>query len=1267
MKHFSFTYKPASKAYKSAKKDAKKASFSSQLIQVFTGEDKQKAIQKILKTLTKDFPNAQIIGTTTAGEISHAKMYDNTTIISLSLFKKTKLKTHYTKTITKKEGRKLSQKICSKNTKAAIVLSEGLQGEDYEGFIKGIKKANPDLLIAGGLAGDNFVLKNTFVFLGTTIYTQGAVSVSFSGKQLFANNKYNLNWRPIGKEFTITSATNNRVDTIDAQSSVSVFKKYLGAQLFENNAAALSNFQLLYNEGNTTVSRTPMAVEGESLIFAGPLREGQKVQFGFSNAANILTGSNTIAKSLQRNPAEAIYIYSCIARKTLLGKKLENEFQSFERIAPTAGFFTYGEFYSTTGDNALLNCTTTILVLSEGKKNAHKKKKQKVDQTSLENITFNALSHFVKQTAQELKANTQLLQEYKDAVDQSSLVSKADKNGIITYANDNFCKVSQYSRKELIGHNHNIIRDKNIPNSVFKKMWQTLLQGKTWKGLLSNRAKDGSLYFVDSTIMPITNEQGEIQEFIAIRQDVTKQIESKKRIQEKEKLIKAIFDNQDSIVLLSSKEKGMLNANKKLFHYLDYPNFEAFKKEHDCICNFFLEEEGYIYPSKYPNWIDDTAHNKTQKDRKAKILTKDGVVRTFNVMVKQIDDAYIINLYDITELENALLKAHASEQAKSTFLSNMSHEIRTPLNGILGFTDILTRRDLDKEVKHYIDIIHQSGQTLLSVVNDILDFSKLESGELILDATPNNLFSEMEATVSTFSSLCKTKHINYYTYIDSNIPISLQCDIQRLKQVVNNLIGNAIKFTPSDGEIKVKITLNAISKKQANIHFSIQDSGIGISQEKQVSIFQAFSQADNSTSREYGGTGLGLAISNQYIKMMHSEIKVQSQEGKGSEFYFDIKLPILDNTQALHRDTLPKPLKIAVLKSDAKLNCAINEIVYTYLDTWDYDYQEVNKLEEMNTDTKVLIVCAKLFEQKSCLEALEKLPNLHLIYIEGIEENFNCAHERFYLIHQPLTGSALFDKLITLANEAIPHNAIIQSNYTQYKGNILVAEDNQTNQMLITVMLKDRGLSCTIVSNGQEVLNAIQTQEYDLILMDINMPIMDGIEATKALRQKAYVKPIVSLSANVIETDTKIFLEAGVDATLNKPIVPKQLDMILTKFLDAKNDTQEIIEFDAINIEDMSRHLNIANRDIILKLLGSFLETLKEILSKIQAQALDKAILHNLKGVTGNLRLNKIYTLTQEYEATIDNWDEAMFVEHKKIVILHIEEMIRQIEQINQN
>ena len=1267
MKHLTFKYNNK-KSYKSAVKKALKGSYSSQLIQIFTSEIDTKKISSLLKKLTSDFPNAIIIGTTTAGEISHAKMYDDSTIISLSLFKTTKLSVKYVKNINTKSGQKLSKTICSKYTKAAIVLSEGLTGEDYEGFVKGIKDKNNKLIIAGGLAGDNFKLKNTYIFLGDKLYNKGAVAVSFSGKYLFADNKYNLNWTPIGKEFTITSVDGNIVHQIDNVNAVEVFEKYLGKEIFNDNAKALPDFQLLYKEGETIVARTPLTVDGKSLVFAGNIKEGQVVQFGFSNASNVVSGSDSLGKTIQKKPAEAIFIYSCIARKTLLGKVLENEFSSFEHIAPTAGFFTYGEFYSTNTTNALLNCTTTILILSESKKKSNKSNKKRSKNNTLDSITFNALTHFVEQTSQELNENVELLNQYKNVVDKVSLVSKTDANGYITYVNNNFCKISGYTKEELMGKNHNIVRNPETSSFIFKKMWKTIKSGKIWRGFLSNKAKDGSIYYIEATIMPILDKEHNIVEFIAIRQDITKQIQSKKRVQEKERLIKAIFDNQDSIVIHASKTKGMQYVNKKLFDYFNYENFEDFKNQHKCLCELFLEEQGYVSQKQNPDWLDIIADDTENKDYKVKMKIKDGSIHTFTIAIKKIDDDYIINLYDITTLEAALIKANSSEQAKSMFLSNMSHEIRTPLNGILGFTDILSKKELDKDTARYIDIIHKSGQTLLNVVNDILDFSKIESGELSLYKTESNLFEEMEAAVSTFSSVSKSNHIEYYTFIDPTIPKVLKCDIQRIKQVINNLISNAMKFTPENGSVKVDISLKEIKDGVATIHFSVKDSGIGIEKDKLPSIFKAFSQADNSISREFGGTGLGLAISNRYINMMGSNIEVESEVGKGSRFFFDIELDIVDSRKSLEKSDSSRTLNIDILYSRDDSICTINKNVAIYLKEWQCNYKEIFELDEISKDINILIVCAKLFDKEKCEAILDKYPSLQLLYIEGIEDNFSCSHERFHMIEQPMTGSAIYDKLIsfsTLQSVSTEDEDEDQNSDTSYKGNILIAEDNETNQMLISIMLEERDINFDIAVNGQEAIDMVEEHDnYDLIFMDINMPILDGLTAIKILRERNYTKPIVSLSANVIEKDKLTFIEAGVDDTLNKPVVASELDKILTKYLTKELQKNNIV-VDTIDIEDVGRKLSINNNTIVLKLLNSFLASAKEMIKTLENQDIDKHLAHTIKGVSGNLRLKHLYDLVINFEQELDNWSEDDHKMYKNALLYHLEELIKQIELLN--
>jgi len=1264
MKHFTFL-QTDTKAYTKAKKQVQKEEWKSLLIQVYTGVINKAHIKEILRSLQKDFPLATIIGATTAGEIVHAKMYEHQTVLSFTFFKDTKLKISYQKAINRSAAKAVAKDIYTKNAKAAIVLGEGLLGQEYEEFLEELHLNTPNMIIAGGLAGDNFELKQTYVFLGKKVYREGVVALSFSSKKLYASNEYNLNWRPIGKVFTITKAEKNRVYSIDGIGAVAFFEKYLGKKILHESDLALPNFQLLFKEGTTLVARTPMAIENETIIFAGPVASGQKVQFGFSNESSVLSAADELRERLLKKPAEAIYIFSCVARKALLGKSLQEEFSYFEDVAPTTGFFTYGEFFSSQTNSPLLNCTTTMLILSESKKKP-KNKAHYVKKKRLESLTFDALTHFIKQTSLELEQNVRLMNQYQNVVDASFLVSKTDTKGIITYVNENFCRVSKYKREELIGQNHNIVRDQDVSSFVFKKMWQTIRREKVWRGKFSNRAKDGSRYYIDATVMPILNEKGVIEEYIAIRQDITKQIQSKSRMQEKERLIRAIFDNQDNIVIHASKTNGMQSVNKKFFDYFSYESFEDFKSKHSCICDLFLEQEGYIYPKKYPNWLEMIVADETH-DYKVKMLSKQQKEHTFIIKIKRIENEYIINLNDITTLEEALLKAYSSEKAKSTFLANMSHEIRTPLNGILGFTDLLSKQSLGSDAKRYVNIIHKSGETLLNVVNDILDFSKIESGELSLYETESDLFEAMEIAVSTFASVSRKKKINYYVFIDTDIPRSVVCDVQRLKQVMSNLISNAIKFTPEDGEVYVRIDVVKQSAHNVTIHFSVKDSGIGIAKEKIATVFEAFSQADNSISREFGGTGLGLAISNQYIKMMGSAIELKSELGKGSEFSFTLDFEVVDATSSV-RDFDIKSANIAVLNSYEGISCGINEIVYRYLDAWQCGYKECNEISEIDASVDILIVCAKLFQQQECYALLEEWPDLKLIYIEGLENTLPCDHDRFFLIEQPMTGSALFDRLIALMDQEffeVEHEK--KSTIKQYSGEVLIAEDNETNQMLISILLGERGVAYKIVENGAEAVSAVEKKgEYNLIFMDINMPVLDGIGATKALREKGYKKPIVSLSANVIESDTKAFREAGMDDILKKPIIPSELDAMLEKYLGSKEKEPLLIaqeHYDTIDPEAIAKSLFIADVNVVKNLLRTLQKSFETMLSELDSKGFDKESLHKLKGVSGNMRLEILYKLVCEIEDNLESLSTSEEAYYSKRLQAHLKEALQKIEK----
>lgn len=844
-----------------------------------------------------------------------------------------------------------------------------------------------------------------------------------------------------------------------------------------------------------------------------------------------------------------------------------------------------------------------------------------------------------------------VLKQYWRAVDHAMLVSKTDIDGVITDANETFSHISGYEKDELIGHPHNIIRHPDMPALLFKQMWETILAKKPWQGILKNRAKNGNAYWVDATIYPILNRKGQIEEFIALRKDITPRMDAIERLKMREKELQAILDHLDTVIFFVSKTEGVLSVNHRFFEIFGYRDLDAFKAEYDCLCDLFLDENAIACREDRGAWLSAISNN-SQSRHKVKIKDKEGKVKTFLLKATPIDEKMersVLTLTDITQLEEALIEAKMGEHSKSLFVANMSHEIRTPLNGIIGFTELLLRQANDPQTKNYLQIVHQSSRTLLGIVNDILDLSKLESGKMALAPTAVNLVEELQAITAIFAAKAKEQRIDYAVFIDPRMPKSLSCDIQRLKQVVANLVNNAVKFTPEEGRVRVDVEIVSSTDRTVRLYIGVQDSGIGIPAHKIEKIFDPFSQADDSISRRYGGTGLGLPISAKFVEMMGSKIEVDSKPGEGSNFYFHLDLDVLDPTPFLDCRRCIRPLSIRyTLPSPSQQ--ALFETIDKYLRCWGLQWQPYRFDRPLPSDTQILFA----FKSHDGMPALLRHddPKAPLLVVSVETERdvfFEDATVRTHRLDRPVYAISLWTLLVEKSKrqEACAVHADRQDvqQMPRYRGRVLVAEDNEVNRMLIEVLLKDRGVEVDLVEDGvSAVEKACGEEPYDLILMDVNMPGMDGVQAAKEILRHGVQTPIVAMTANVMANERARYLQMGMRDHLSKPIETDALERILQKFLTperaalsthVRNDDDERM-YAALQAET-----GIENREVLRNLFAKYLQSIDGYLESLQ-EAIEQDdrnkladILHTIKGSSANMRFVEIAQACARLESMV--------------------------------
>ena len=546
---------------------------------------------------------------------------------------------------------------------------------------------------------------------------------------------------------------------------------------------------------------------------------------------------------------------------------------------------------------------------------------------------------------------------------------------------------------------------------------------------------------------------------------------------------------------------------------------------------------------------------------------KDNYGHNFDVNLNTVDgtvEAYSLLETIIAQTREDKEAAQEASEAKSMFLANMSHEIRTPLNGIVGFTELLRDTGLKNEQTEFVDIIEKSSENLLEIINNILDLSKIESNKLEIEDILFNPMREFEGAVEVYAVRASEKHIDLGCFIDPELNTTIKGDPTKLKEVVINLLSNAVKFTPSSGAINVIIKkVHSNSSGKVKISFEVQDNGIGVTNEQKSRIFEAFSQADTSITRKYGGTGLGLTISSKFVELMGGKLNLKSEVGKGTTFFFNIEFDE-EKQQDNNIEEDFSNLSVLILENPHQSKQQ-DTYLLEYLEHLKVPYtkfETIDELQELQKEKNYDLVFVDYdYTSEEMLSTYADLPSKLVLLTRSsmMKKVDSLSIDIFKTIYEPLNFSkikSVFENYLKTLENKHTYKAKKEFNTetSKFKANVLVAEDNVINQKLIRRTLEDLGLSITIANNGLEAFQKRKDEEFDLIFMDIQMPLLDGVEATKEILEyeEDYNQPhipIIALTANALKGDKDKFISMGLDEYTTKPLVRKEIVTLLNHFL----------------------------------------------------------------------------------------------------------------------
>ena len=659
--------------------------------------------------------------------------------------------------------------------------------------------------------------------------------------------------------------------------------------------------------------------------------------------------------------------------------------------------------------------------------------------------------------------------------------------------------------------------------------------------------------------------------------------EAEQALKEERIRFRQLFENAQEGIVITTDEGVITHANQEFLRIFGYELKEVVGKNIDKL----VAGEKALRAKLITNNVVKGKNIALETVRRK----KDGTPVNVSVIASPISTEKkklgVFGIYrDITKrkraeekLQEALKQAEVANKTKSEFLANMSHEIRTPMNAVIGMTGLLLDTDLNQEQEKYAETIRSGGESLLSVINDILDFSKIEAGHFELETMNFNLWTLLEDFASMMAVQAHEKGLEFICAPEPDVPAYLKGDPGRLRQVLVNLTANAVKFTEK-GEVAVRVSIESEKEVETLLRFSVRDTGMGISKKRQKMIFENFTQVDGSTTRKAGGTGLGLSISKHLVEKMGGQIGVKSKENQGSEFWFTVHFK--KQSKRKHRLELPANIRGAhiLVVDDNETN---RLVLRGQLESWGVSiaeapdgptalkklyaaYREGNPFQLAVVDMQMPDMDGEALGY--AVKADPKIKDTRLVMMTSMGQRGDAKRIEeigfaAYLT-KPVRQSDLFDCLASVlknGEEEKPPKPIITRHYIRdmqrSKIRVLLAEDNIVNQQVATAMLRKMGMRVEAAANGTEVMEALREIPFDLVLMDVQMPVMDGLEATKKIRNPDskvldHDIPIIAMTAHALEGDKERCLKAGMNDYISKPVSLQNLAQMLEKWLPKK-------------------------------------------------------------------------------------------------------------------